>query len=201
MAARMRELGAREVMVFPFGLEAMPPAPPAKDDALVFANRGLEPIYDPERVLDVIAHWPRPGVQAVIANDGSRRAALEAQAPPNVRFVGRLDAATQAGWYARARWYLSLPTSDSVAVSVLEAMAQGCIPILSDLPANRELVTSGVDGLVLGAGERPTADALQALLARADVIAADHRRWIEANALFPPCVERFVARLAEIDAA
>ena len=58
----------------------------------------------------------------------------------HVRFVGRLDADTQADLYRRARWFLSLPQSDSVSVSVLEAMAHGCVPILSDLPANRELV-------------------------------------------------------------
>ncbi|MDE2397864.1 MAG: glycosyltransferase, partial [Burkholderiales bacterium] len=51
MARRMTELGAAEVMTFPFGLEAMPPAPPAKSPWLFFANRGLEPLYRPERVL------------------------------------------------------------------------------------------------------------------------------------------------------
>lgn len=196
MARRMRELGARDVMVFPFGLEAMPPAPPAKDDVLVFTNRGLEPVYAPERVLDVLSHWPLPAAQAVVANDGSLRAALQAAAPAHVRYVGRLDAATQAGWYARARWYLSLPQSDSVSVSVLEAMAHGCIPVLSDLPANRELVRHGDNGLLLAPGERPTAEALQALRARFGEIEAANRQWVERHALFGPCVERFVARLA-----
>jgi L-malate glycosyltransferase len=55
MAQRMRELGAGEVMCFPFGLEALPPLPAHKDDALFFANRGLEPIYAPQRVLDGFA--------------------------------------------------------------------------------------------------------------------------------------------------
>ena len=64
---------------------------------------------------------------------------------------GGIDAAdTQAGWYARARWYVSLPESDSVSVSVLEALAHGCIPLLSDLPANRELVHPGDDGQMPG---------------------------------------------------
>ena len=51
MAQRMRELGAREVMTFPFGLDALPPAPAAKEPRLFFANRGLEEIYQPQRVL------------------------------------------------------------------------------------------------------------------------------------------------------
>lgn len=195
MAARMHELGAGEVMVFPFGLEAMPPAPTVKHDGLFFANRGLEPIYAPERVLQVFADLPWPGKELVVANDGSLRDLLQAAAPAATSFVGRLDATTQAGWYAQARWYLSLPRSDSVSVSVLEAMAQGCIPILSDLPANRELVRDGDNGIVLRHGESLAAERLQPLLARAEAIAAGNRAWVEAHALFAPCVQRFIDRL------
>jgi len=202
MAVRMRELGAGEVMVFPFGLESMPPAPPAKDPDLVFANRGLEPIYRPQRVLQVFAAMAaqRPALRLVVANDGSLRGELEAQAralglADHVRFVGRLDAATQAGWYDRAQWYLSLPASDSVAVSVLEAMAHGCIPLLSDLPANRELVRSGDNGLILPDAALPTAAELEALRQRADAVAGDNRAWVRQHALFAPAVQAFVERL------
>lgn len=206
MAGRMRALGAGEVMVFPFGLEALPPAVPAtsKDPGLWFANRGLEPIYAPERVLRFFARFAGPEDELVVANDGSLRPALQAEATAlgiaaRTRFVGRLDATTQAAHYARARWYLSLPTSDSVAVSVLEAMAHGCVPVLSDLPANRELVSDAANGLILGADERAderaVGERLAALALQADAIAARNRRWIEEHALFGPAVERFVARL------
>jgi glycosyltransferase involved in cell wall biosynthesis len=202
MARRMRELGARELMVFPFGLDALPPPPGPKDTELVFANRGLEPLYRPERVLATFAAWARqrPALRLVVANDGSLRPALQAQAAAlgladRVQFVGRLDAQTQAGWYARAQWYLSLPQSDSVAVSVLEAMAHGCIPLLSDLPANRELVTSGDNGLILAEGEAADVDLLFPLLHRADTIASDNRAWVRQHALFGPAVQAFVERL------
>ncbi|WP_374675015.1 glycosyltransferase [Ideonella sp.] len=202
MADRMRALGAAEVMVFPFGLEALPPEPVDKDEALCFANRGLEPIYRPERVLEVFAAlaagWPE--ARLVVANDGSLRPALEARAAQpdlagRVQFVGRLDAVTQAGWYARARWYLSLPASDSVSVSVLEAMAHGAIPLLSDLPANRELVRDGDNGLILAEGERPGRARLAPLAARAGQIGRAQREWVAALALFPAAVDSYVARL------
>ncbi len=208
MAARMQALGAREVMVFPFGLEAMPAAPPAKDPLLVFANRGLEPIYQPGRVLRAFAAMARlwPGLRLVVANDGSLRAALERQVRASglgacVQFVGHLDAQTQAGWYAQAQWYLSLPSSDSVSVSVLEALSHGCIPILSDLPANRELVRSGDNGLILPDGELPDAVRLHELLQRAQAIASDNRAWVRQHALFAPAVQAFVERLRALATA
>lgn len=201
MAERMTALGARDVMTFPFGLEAMPPPPPPKDDDLVYANRALEGVYAPERVLDVFEAIlkARPAARLVVANDGSRRAALEARVRElglPVQFVGRLDAAAQDGWYARARWYLSLPTSDSVSVSVLEAMAHGCMPLLSDLPANRELVRHGDNGLLLAEGARPEAGDLERLRERGDAVGRDNRDWVAQHALFGPCVDRFLARLA-----
>ena len=208
MADRMRALGAGEVMTFPFGLEALPPAPGAKQDHLVFANRGLEPIYDPGRVLRLFAGlaaaWP--GAQLVVANTGSLAPALQQQAADlgladRVRFIGRVDATTQAGWYARARWYASLPTSDSVSVSVLEALAHGCVPLLSDLPANRELVRHGDNGWIAAAHSLPTAADLQPLLNRADAIAAANHAWVADHALFGPSVSAFLARLRALDAS
>ena len=205
MAECMKRLGAREVMVLPFGLEAMPALPEAKDDDLFFANRGLEPIYDPHRVIAVFARIAarRPAARLVVAHDGSLRGALQQQVQAlgldeRVLFTGRLDADTQARWYDHARWYLSLPVSDAVSVSVLEAMAHGCIPLLSDLPANRELVRPGDNGLILTHDDDLPA-ALEPLLARADDIAARNHAWVRQNALFPPLVERFVQRLAELD--
>lgn len=205
MAQRMRELGAAEVMCFPFGLESLPPLPSHKDDALFFANRGLEPIYAPQRVIDVFAaiaaQWPQ--ARLVVANEGSLRGALQAQVRhlgllDQVRFVGRLDAAAQAEHYARARWFLSLPHSDSVSVSVLEAMAHGCVPLLSELPANRELVRSGDNGLILADGASPSPAALQSLRSRGGAIALANHGWVQQHAMFGPGVAAFLARLREL---
>ena len=215
MAERMRELGAAEVMTFPFGLEALPPEPGPKDTWLFFANRGLEPLYRPERVLTVFAAVAavQPEARLVVANDGSLAGHLQGQARglglsvgdvdegAQVQFVGRLDGEAQARWYASSLWYLSLPLSDSVSVSVLEAMAHGCMPILSDLPANRELVRDGDNGFVLGEGELPRVDRMQVMLGRATQVAQLNREWVRTHGLFEPCVSRFLARLRELSVA
>jgi glycosyltransferase involved in cell wall biosynthesis len=183
----------------------LPLLPASKDDALFFANRGLEPIYAPQRVIECFAaiagQWPQ--ARLVVANEGSRLGAVQAQArslglQDQVRFVGRLNADAQAEHYARARWYFSLPRSDSVSVSALEAMAHGCVPLLSDLPANRELVLSGRNGLILADGATPSLQALHGLLERGDQIAAQNHSWVRQHAMFGPCVQRFLARLIEL---
>ena len=201
MTARMKALGAGEVMTFPFGLEEMPKLSPKKQPWLFFSNRGLEPLYRPQRVIEAFAvvAAQQPPARLVLANEGSLRAALVAQASrlglsEQVEFVGRLHPLIQAGHYARSRWYFSLPESDSVAVSVLEAMAHQCVPILSDLPANHELI-SAERGVIL----REPNDLLAQMAAiDADAAGLANRAWVSEHGMFPPAALRFLRRLREL---
>ena len=208
MTGVMQQLGAHQVLTFPFGLDSLPALPrDQKQPWLCYANRGLEPIYQPQRVLELfaaIAAW-QPQAQLVVANDGSLRPQLEQWVAQHglqqqVRFVGRLSAQQQAAHYARAQWYLSQPESDSVAVSVLEAMAYGCIPLLSDLPANRELVQDGHNGWIVPAGgidlSRAVPLALPPLQAQAAAIARHNRDWVQHHGLFPPAIQQLVQTLS-----
>ena len=101
----------------------------------------------------------------------------------------------------RDSWYISLPRSDSVSVSVLEAMAHGCVPILSDLPANRELVQHGRNGVILDDTQPLGPELLAPLLGRGDCVAALNHRWVAEHALFAPCVRTFVDRLRALTPA
>lgn len=208
MAAQMRGLGAHEAIVFPFGLDRLPPPSPGKQPWLFYANRGLEPLYRPQRVLESFAAVAAaaPEARLVVANDGSLREALQAWVnvrglAERVQFVGRLAGTEQDRWYAHAQWYLSLPESDSVSVSVLEAMGHGCIPVLSDLPANRELVESGRNGLIVADGEDLAPQALESLRSHAKAIAASNRAWVRQHGLFAPAIARLLSRLRELTPA
>jgi hypothetical protein len=79
-------------------------------------------------------------------------------------------------------------------------MAHGCIPILSNLPANHELVRSGDNGLVLADGQLPSAAQLQPLADQAGPIAQRNHDWVREHALFAPAVAGFLARLQDIAA-
>jgi glycosyltransferase involved in cell wall biosynthesis len=201
MADAMRVLKSCEVMVFPFGIDAIPESQ-NKNEKLFFTNRGLEPIYRPLRVLEIfkniVASWP--DARLVMANSGSLKESLERWVmheglANHVEFVGRLSALEQAQYYAQARWFFSVPSSDAVSVSVLEAMSHGCYPIVSDLPANRELIEDRVNGLILKDDELRVVDLLPGDISALDMVGLRNRNWIQSNALFGPAIQRFLCRL------
>jgi glycosyltransferase involved in cell wall biosynthesis len=90
-----------------------------------------------------------------------------------VQFVGRLEPAALAEWLARAHVYVSASLSDSTSVSLLEAMAAGAVPVVSDLEGNRQWVTDGAGARLFPPG---SADGL----ARAVLDALEDPAWAAA---------------------
>ena len=58
-------------------------------------------------------------------------------------FVGFQTSDENRKNYLRSKIYVSIPNTDGTSISLLEALAYGCIPIVSDLPANREWIEDG----------------------------------------------------------
>ena len=173
----------------------LPAAQPRQEvpEANAAAKTTVEPLSDNKLQMD---DWIIDSQEEIIAasTDKNRKVKLVRDR--------RLDAAAQDRQYARATWYLSLPASDSVSVSVLEAMGHGCIPLLSDLPANHELVRHGENGLVLPEGEPvlPVANlvGLDDLATRAGEVGRVNRHWVEQHGLFAPAVQGLLNRMAQL---
>lgn len=153
-------VAAGAVTTVPFGIEAARFAavvPRTASPVVVFSSRRLEPIYD---VGTIVRAWARltPDERARmplrIAAAGSEETALRAQAEPlGARFVGWLDTAALDRELTTAHLYVSASLSDSTSVSLLEAMAAGCFPVLSDIPANREWVEHERTALLFPPGD------------------------------------------------
>jgi glycosyltransferase involved in cell wall biosynthesis len=58
-----------------------------------------------------------------------------------------------AAWLGRADLYLSASLSDSTSVSLLEAMASGAVPVVSDIEGNREWVRDGEGAQMFAPGD------------------------------------------------
>jgi glycosyltransferase involved in cell wall biosynthesis len=66
-----------------------------------------------------------------------------------VQFAGWVNKEKNAEYYSKAKIFVSIPESDATAISLLEAMAFGCVPVLSELPANREWIEDGKNGIIV----------------------------------------------------
>lgn len=162
---------AAKILTVPFGIEAArfaTSAPRAERPLVVLSTRRLEPIYDVATLVRACARLApdeRAGFTWRIAGGGSQEAALQAQsAALPVRFLGWLAAEALDRELRDAHLYVSTSQSDSTSVSLLEAMAAGCLPVVSDLPANREWIADGDNGLLFPVGDDT---ALAACLRRA----------------------------------
>jgi glycosyltransferase involved in cell wall biosynthesis len=164
---------------------------------LVVTTRKLEPVYDVGTLIGALPDvWrARPEVQVTVVGDGPERTRLAraAEAAAGARldritFLGMLPHAELAGVLGRAQVYVSTSRSDSTSVSLLEAMAAGAFPVVTDLEANREWIEDGQNGfLVPVGGSAALADRIlkaladPALRARAAVVNArridDRATW------------------------
>jgi glycosyltransferase involved in cell wall biosynthesis len=145
----------------PLGIDA--PPPDADLGAVVCERRILscrlhKPLYRIDAIVRAFAQAaPQlPGWVLEVAAAGEQTSTLRELAQSlgvadRVAFTGMLAAPELARAYRRSALFVSVPESDGTSVSLLEAMAAGFLPVLADLPANREWVREGENGLIVGA--------------------------------------------------
>ena len=66
-----------------------------------------------------------------------------------INFLGFLKREDTYRYFKSSDIYISLTRSDGASVTLLEAMASGLLPIVSDIPANREWIDDGVNGFLV----------------------------------------------------
>lgn len=121
----------------------------------VISTRSLEgPLYNVDVVVRAMARVRErsPRARLVVAGEGRLRPETEALAQrlglaDAVQFTGLLPRDAFRTALADAEVYVSVPSSDGTSVALLQAMAVGCFPVVTDLPSQRELVEQGVRGL------------------------------------------------------
>ena len=150
-AARRAGAAAAVVRAIPWGVDRERFRPAAmREPGLIASVRMHEDVYDLQTVIRGLAPVlaESPAAHVVFAGDGSRRADLERQAADlmpagRFRFTGRIPADEMAALLGRAEVCVSASHSDSTSQSLLEAMAAGALPVVSDIDGNREWVGPG----------------------------------------------------------
>ncbi len=116
---------------------------------------------DHRTILDGFAAFVRraPKARLEFVGDGAERETLRVRA----RTLGIVDqvsfAGTQTDVRSRLRAmdiFVTASRTEGLPLAVLEAMAEGCAVVCSDIPGHRELVSDGTDGRLFPVGDAAT---------------------------------------------
>jgi glycosyltransferase involved in cell wall biosynthesis len=149
------------VLVVPWGadLARFPLAVPAARPHVV-SVRQLEPLYDVATLVEALpaVQLAVPALSMTIAGDGPERETLVARVRAlglgdAVTFVGRVPHDRLAGLLGEGAAYVSTARSDSTSISLLEAMASGAVPVVTDIAGNREWIEDGAGGRLFPVGD------------------------------------------------
>ena len=127
-----------------------------KPNLLILSNRKLEPLYDVTTLLKAIPlviKQAQKEVRFVILGEGSQKnhlidLARKLKVESYVEFKGVVSKETLLKYYQDSDVYISTALSDSTSVSLLEAMNFGLIPIVADIPGNREWIQDQKNGFL-----------------------------------------------------
>ena len=121
---------------------------------LLFAGR-VSPEKRPHLALDVVSALLAEGhdVQLLVAGGGPLLQAMHDRAvtsgiAEHAKFLGELDEQTLRHVYAASDVFLAPSEIEGIARSLYEAMSMGCIPVVSDVGGQRELVVAGTGSLI-----------------------------------------------------
>jgi glycosyltransferase involved in cell wall biosynthesis len=126
-----------------------------RPQSVVVSTRNLAPIYDVETLVRAIPLVLAETAQAsfIIAGTGEQRDYLTELARTlgvsgNTKFIGWVPRSELPGYLSSADIYVSSSLSDGTSNSLLEAMACGLAPIVTDIPANRAWINDGENGFL-----------------------------------------------------
>lgn len=127
-------------------------------EKIIYSNRLHKPLYRIDKIIRAFHTFVNTeagkGWKLVVGAVGSETDKLktlvsELSLEDKVEFVGWLEKEENMKWYAKAKVWVSVPESDATAISLLEAMYNGCFPVVVDLPASHEWIRSPDQGRIV----------------------------------------------------
>lgn len=163
LAHAIKKLGvpAKKIVVSPMGidqnlLKKRKEEQHPQKTLTILSTRKLEPLYDLETLLraasEVVKNY-QDKVKFIITGEGSQEQYLIGLSQKlglnkSVEFKDFLPRDEFLNLFQQADIYVSTSLSDSTSVALLEAMASGLIPVVTDIPGNREWIKDGENGFL-----------------------------------------------------
>ena len=126
----------------------------------VLFTRSLEPVYDAATLVRSVplVREKMPEARFVIAGSGTleeplKSLARDLGARDHVTFLGHVPHGEVLEQVSRSRVFVSTALADGTSIALLEAMAAGLVPVVTDIEANRSLVRHGEDGYLFRPGD------------------------------------------------
>ena len=198
MAEHMKEsnVDMDKVMILPKGINLdFFQFNDTSDGTLINAvvTRSLEPEYKHDLILKAFSIVKQKSIpfKLTIIGDGTELKKLkwlakELKIDNEVNFVGRINNNDIPKFLQQANFYISTPITEGVSASLFEAMASGCLPIVSDLPGNRSWIQQKENGiLVTIENEFNLAEEIQWAFKNTDFTKktiVENRKFVEKNA-------------------
>ncbi len=120
---------------------------------VLFCNRSWEPRYGVDVLAKAFVKVAKQGedISLLLLNGGSqanviRQILMNGGVLDHVQFGGQVSQTDLPRWYHMADLYISPSHVDGSSVSLMEALACGLPALVSDIPANQEWVSEGVNG-------------------------------------------------------
>jgi len=154
-----------KVNAIPFGvnLQTFVPSPSDFENRThirLICTRNFGPIYDVKTLILALAKLFSHGrrLEVHLVGEGPLRQSLidlvsQLGLEQHVRFHGHVDLKVLVGLLAGADIFVTPALSDGNNVSLNEAMACGCFPIATDIPANTQWIVHGKNGYLYPSGD------------------------------------------------
>ncbi|MFN8770977.1 MAG: glycosyltransferase family 4 protein [Neisseriaceae bacterium] len=147
----------KDIRTINFGILELPQQlHPKQKENIILSNRLHKSLYQIDKIIDafdkLIKESQFSNYKLVIAGAGEDTNKLKTLAKDlnltdqEIIFTGMITYSELQEWYTKAKIFISVPKSDATSLSLLEAMAYGCYPILSNLPANLEWIINDLNG-------------------------------------------------------
>jgi glycosyltransferase involved in cell wall biosynthesis len=162
MVSAVNKIGAfnHKIDVIPFGINRTifnsTNRPANSDTFIITSTRSFEPVYNLAHLIKSVAkmHQERPNIQLNLIGSGSEKKQLQGlvsqlKIEGITKFYGHISQLEIAKVLSVSNVYCSVSLSDGNSISLVEALACGCLPIVSNIEANYQWIKEGETGFLV----------------------------------------------------